>query len=194
MKKIFFVWLVMSAPLAQAGVLLEPILGYESGKLKCTTVGGSDCAGTVTAVVYGGRLGYKLPLGLWFAGEYNGSSGGKSTQPAGASDIDFDHTSIGATVGIDLLFGLRFFAGYNFSETVETKAPGASKSEFYGGKSTRFGIGYKLPLLPLAFNLEMLDGDYKKLKAGGTTYNVSDVYSELKHTGYALTISAPLDF
>lgn len=179
---------------AGAGIMIEPWLGYESGKVKCTTVGGSDCGGDTTGVHYGARLGYKTIVGLWLAGEYNGSSGLKTTQPNGNPDLDTEHKSIGATVGFDLLFGLRLFAGYNFVEELETSSPGSSSAKYKGGNSVKIGAGYKLPLIPLAFNLEMITSTYKKLETNGIEVDVDSVYSTLKHTGYILSVSAPFDF
>lgn len=180
---------------AGAGIMIEPWVGYESGKMKCTTSGGSDCGGDVTGMHYGARLGYKSIVGLWVAGEYNGSSGLKTTQPNGDPDMDAKHTSIGATVGFDMLFGLRAFAGYNFSENLETTDSAGDTDKFYGGSSTKIGVGYKLPMIPLAFNLEMNSATYKKYKgSNGTVYDIDTVFSTFKHTGYILSVSAPFDF
>lgn len=195
-RVLFFLSIVFFLPVSHAGVLLEPWLGYGIGKLDCTNVAGTDCSSDVTGVHYGARVGYKSMIGLWVAGEYNGSTDLK-TEDSDPTDTDSDlqRTSLGVTVGFDLIFGLRVFAGYNFQEKIVAKGD-TSDTTYDGGNSTKIGAGFKFPLLPLALNVEMNNATYKDFSTtnGGGSGKVADVFPTFKGSTLIFSVSAPLDF
>ncbi len=180
---------------AHADIMIEPWLGYEMGKSKCTTVADGNCSGDITATAYGLRLGYKSMIGLWVAGEYDGDSGGSfsADDTTVVSSGDTKHTSLGVTAGFDIIMGLRVFAGYNFKDQLDVTSAGTT-TKFTGGNSIKIGAGYKLPLIPLAFNFEIFQGSYKKYDDGTNSGDVDTIYSTFKSSAYILSVSAPLSF
>lgn len=193
--------LVFFVPASNAGIMLEPWLGYEpKGKMDCTDITGDPCGGDGKGMHYGARVGYKLPvIGLWFAGEYNGSSGYEAENPPPDPADKLTHTALGVTAGIDLIFGLRVFAGYFFQEKLEVKSS-SSKLTLDGGNMIKFGAGYKFPLLPVAVNVESYsatyeDGTLTDTASGATaTFKVKDFFQTFKRTGIIVSVSAPFDF
>lgn len=64
---------------AQAGLMIEPYVGYERSAAKAdfkiaNIAALTDASGTMTGTSYGLRLGYKLLLG-WVALDYSAGSG-----------------------------------------------------------------------------------------------------------------------
>jgi len=184
-----------------AGVMVEPWVGYGTGKLNCTDLNtGADCGAKVSGINYGARLGYKVPVvGVWGALEYDGSAKLKSESnvSTGTPEDEVVHTSLGLTVGWDLIFGLRVFGGYNFQEklTITSGDPtNPGDTIIDGGNSVKIGAGYKFPLIPLAINLEMVNGTYKDFKTPSQSGKISDVFSTYKSSTTILSVSAPFDF
>jgi hypothetical protein len=176
---------------AHAAVLVEPIVGYLSQSTKCTLLNGTDCKSKETGPLYGARLGYMAPMGLWAALEYDASSG--KSKPQVGTKSDYTYSSTGITVGADISF-FRVFAGYGFMNKGTFKSPGSSANELTGGSVVKIGAGYKFPVLPLAINVEMDSIEFKKFESSGMKFKVKDVFSTLKSNALIVTISAPFSF
>jgi len=177
--------LSMLAVAAMAGDwLVEPYLGYSfiSGDVHGVDVEGNG-------VQYGARLGYNFPL-LSTGLQYDRNS---------ITDLKFsDYESYGKGEGTGSnlgvfalaalpLVGLRAWGTYFFMAGIDgTKSGGPlSDDTKIRGHAFGLGVGYKLPVLPLAFNLEYRQATYdKKDIAPGT----AEIYA---FTG---TVSCPLDF
>jgi hypothetical protein len=196
-KQIFAVSLFLTfSSLVNAGVLLEPYIGYEFAKnavSKVTYVVGSDAGGTTNGSTYGLRLGYKLPVLAWVA--LDASMGTGKFKPDNVFDFTDDQTSdrtvLGVTAGIDLPIFLRVWAGYGFSDQMSLKDSAGTKDTFKG-TNTKIGIG--LGFIPfVSVNIEYIMRKYTDgTLATGETF--SSVYSKAEQTSTMISISAPFNF
>ena len=159
---------VFAAGQAQAGIYIEPFIGYETGE----TEENDD----YTGVGFGARLGYQM-LGLAFGAEY-ASSGLTIKYTDGSADQDADTTDLGLFVSYQFPILFRVFATYFLDSTAE-----AGAAEFTGNGGTRLGVGYTgLPFVVI--NFEMLNRKYDTLKFGAIS---SSQDSDIK--GYMLSVS-----
>jgi hypothetical protein len=151
---------------AQAGLLLEPIISYETGKMGTTSVSGTGV---------GMRVAYTM-MGAWVGGEYDTvtlkDSASNSNKPV----------DLGASVGYDFpVLPLRVFGTYFVNTAYESG--GATVS----GTGTKVGVS--LTMLPLvSINIESIARNFTKMKAGSIE---STIDSKLSTTG--ISVSLPFD-
>jgi hypothetical protein len=175
-----------------AGLLLEPILGYgmntTTGTVKAS---GASFSTEANGLGLGARVGYILPLGLWFAGEYVTflETDNKVKEPAGQANGKVSSSTAFLDVGFDLpAIPLRFWVGYAFmnSATVKSQAP----DQEFTGTGYKLGVGYKaIPLLSI--NLEYIMNMHDKIKGSGIEMDVSNVYDGYKSSTIFLSVSVP---
>lgn len=178
MKKLLFtIALVVGfSSVSNAALLLEPYLGYESGKV---SMPGFDAKPTGTAL--GVRVAYKIPM-FWFGFDGSTSSGKLNPETSGASNDAYARTVLGVVAGVDFPILLRAWAGYGFSNKLANKD--AANSDMTG-TSTKVGIGFTgLPFVSL--NLELITDNIDKVD------NVA--VSGITSSGYLLSVSLPLEF
>jgi hypothetical protein len=155
---------------AQAGILLEPFMAYETGKFKAPG-GESDAAGTS----FGARVGYSM-LGLFGALEYNVGS----LTAKGTPDVTFSSNDMGLTVGYKFPILFQAYATYFL-----TSKASSSVSDVSGGGGTRIGFGYTgLPFV--ALNVEMVSRKYNKLTPAGAAEVDQD--NDLNTTAISLSL------
>lgn len=177
-KLLSFVLLLGSATTAQAGLLVEPILGLNvNHKLEG---GGDDLSGLGGA--YGARLGYQnygFQLGL----DYLASS---TDMDDDAFKNNFKSQDWGAFVGFEFPILVRVYAGYIFSSTGEAKLKTGGSAKLEGGSGTKIGIGFTgLPFVDI--NVEYRRGTYDDVKFAGVKGSDVDFSSTM------LSISLPLN-
>jgi hypothetical protein len=184
---IFLIMSLFVSSFAHAGFLAEPWVGYESGSTACTgATSGSDCAAKSSGAKYGARLGWMIPMGMWFAAEYMGGSSTLKYDDGSADDTG-EHTVLGAALGYDFGSGLRLFAAYGASNTMKVKS---SVEITFKGTNTRAGVGYKFN--HFSVNLEYHMDTFTKLDSPSqniTDMDVSTVFSKFSPTGMMLTFS-----
>ena len=167
---------VVAAPTAQAGVLIEPYVGYYMGK--STQPGSEDT--DIKGIGFGGRLGYKF-LGLmggidYMTGMYDADSTPK---------VDATPTDLGVFVGYEFPIMLRAYLVYNFQNKLEMDS--TTKVELEGKGGLKFGVGFTaLPLV--AINLEYMTAEFDEANGIDQTGN------ELETKFYGLNISIPFEF
>lgn len=182
-----FVFGISSA--AQAGILIEPYLGYEMGNVKSTsaTPGSAEETDTANGVGYGLRLGYKFLI-PWVALDYTAGSG-KTKDDAGV-ESDATKSALGAVVGANLPL-VRFWAGYGFSNTLTFKETAGDTK--FKGTYTKVGLGFGfIPFVSL--NAEYIINNYNKIEL--PVYgerDKSEFFSSLKHDAVFISISAPFN-
>jgi hypothetical protein len=176
MKKVLVILAIFVSTNAFAGILLEPYLGYASGKV--TQSGQTDIK--VTGMGYGARLGYALPL-IFIAADYSMQK--TSAKQGSNPSIDADVSDIGLVVGANLPI-IRLWAGYDFKSKVDMGSNG-----YMTGKGMKVGVGYKLPAIPVSFNFEYIMDNYDKNISGGVT-TATDKDAKVMF----LSVSAPLMF
>lgn len=148
-------------PQSQAGVLLEPVLGYSFTKIDPKE--GSADNGRGPSI--GGRLGYQN-LGFQLGLDYLQSTINVDEK---RYKEDLKTSEFGAFVGFEFPVLLRVYAGYIFSATGEAKYDGGLGKEtlkFEDGTGTKFGVGFTgLPFVDI--NFEYRKGKFGEYKLGG---------------------------
>lgn len=172
MKKLLVILSLLVGTNASAGILLEPYVGYQVAK----NSGVSE--GDIKGLGYGARLGWTMPL-LFVAFDY--SMAAAKYEPDAGGEADWDYTAMGVVVGASLPV-IRVWAGYNFSAELEQEG-GAGTFE---GSGMKAGVGFKMPVLPISFNVEYLTNTYDEIDGSSI--------SDLKHKGLFVSVSAPLTF
>ncbi len=173
-----FAVLILSISSANAGVLIEPVIGYN---LKFDF---KDDSGTEKGMgtSFGGRLGYQN-LGLQLGLDYLKSSI-KMDDDAYEENVSMGEWA--AFVGYEFPVLLRVYAGYIFSATAETES-GGSKVEFSEGSGSKLGVGFTgLPFVVV--NFEYRTGNFEEGKSGGLTGD-----ADLDYKAYMLSLSLPIN-
>lgn len=159
-------------PQAQAGVLLEPYLGYHMGKDK-------DAVDTDTnGMVFGGRVGYSQ---LGFAAGLDIMQGAwtHKSKPS----VDTTPSDMGLFVAYEFPVLLRAYAVYNLQSNLGIKF--ANGNDTYKGNGFKIGVG--ITTLPfVAVNLEYRTSTFTKNNTGAMN-------PSYKQDTYGLTVSLPLD-
>lgn len=158
---------------AQAGMHVEPYVGYNGGTIQ-VKVGGLDVGDAMQGMLFGARLGYSLPL-FYVAADYSMGSGLKS-EVSGLS-VDIDVNRLGIVAGFTALPMFDFYGGYLLNTSVKYD----TGAEF---KGSGLKAGVALTMLPLvSINVEYIINNYKD--ANGAT--------DIKETAGVLSLSIPLD-
>lgn len=178
MKKLFALCaLIMGfSSVSNAGLLLEPYLGYEMGTTK-------DPDGKLDGTQMGLRVAWTAPIMFWAGVDYTmGVSAKLKPDDSAIADSDAKRSTLYGVVGVDFPILLRGWFGYGFKN--ELKADDWDTK--YEGTSTKIGVGFTgLPFISL--NLEYLMEEFDK--ADGTT-----LATKAKNTGYVLSVSLPWEF
>ena len=180
---------------AQAGLLLEPYIGYETGGGKATYTSDATQSYTnkATGSTVGARVGYKLPLMFWLAADYSMTSGSDKYEFVDSNlneSPNFNRTSLYATVGMDFVILVRGYVGYSLSNE--------NKLKFSAGEVTAKGSAYKVGLgftgLPfVSINAEYVKYTYTDLSGALGSGKVSDLYSSFDNSAVMLGVSVPFN-
>lgn len=146
---------------ANAGLLIEPVLGYSFKSFEVDAPDSSQEKGS--GVSYGGRLGYQN-LGFQLGLDYLKSS-------ISLTDNDFKEdlstSEWAAFAGFEFPILLRVYAGYIFSANAETEVAGGTKLKLQDGTGMKLGVGFTgLPFVDI--NFEYRKGTYTKIKMGSS--------------------------
>ena len=157
---------------AQAGLLLEPYLGYSNGKIEQGSTS-NDYKGTQ----YGLRLGYSV---LFFAIGLDYTAAKYKDDATPENDLEIGDAGLFVAYKFPIL--LRAYATY----VPSAKMDYGTSTTLEDGTSTKLGLGFTgLPLVNI--NLEYQMAEYKEA-------NSLTLVDKVETTGYALTISAPFTF
>lgn len=163
---------------AKAGVLIEPVLGYNFGKFEGDNAIDSE---KFTGPAFGGRLGYQN-LGFQLGVDYL-----RSTLNIDDNSFKEDLTASewAGFVGFEFPVLLRVYAGYIFSAQGETEVAGSTKLDFNEGSGMKFGVGFTgLPFVDI--NFEYRKGSFAEYKLGGTK-----VEESIDYNSFMVGISLP---
>jgi hypothetical protein len=197
MKKILAIVLLAMgvSGVAHAGFLIEPYLGYNSGTstleytdLAAAFTGESNANSKYTATAFGARIGYMLPMRLWFAADVAMASGKNTPDNSSYNDTDFSAQTLGLDVGFDLPFLARFWAGYIFSNSATFKGTSDTK---YTGTGMKVGVGFKI-IPKVSLNFEYITNSFTKFDSDSGSGDLSDTYKTNTNTGYMVSLSVPL--
>ena len=161
---------------AQAGVLIEPYLGYNGGTIKASLPAPfPEVSEGMTGVVYGARLGYKMAV-FYVAADY---SMGSLKAEISNSDTDFKVSRFGAVAGFTGLPMVDFYAGYLFNSSMEVDETGGAK---FAGSGFKLGVAFTtLPLISI--NLEYIMN----------SFDDETPYTDVKESAAVLSVSVPFD-
>lgn len=165
---------------ANAGLLVEPYLGYELGKVKYDIpVHNLTFDLDQTGAVYGIRLAHTLPL-MFFGVDYSIAPKLKQ-KVSNLNADDVSRQSFYGIAGVSIPF-LRGWIGY------------APFHQFKDGsdkiKGSAIKIGGSFSMIPLvSVNLEYVRSMMKKVESGGSSINLSS--GEVSGNSIILTISVP---
>ena len=167
----------------KAGVLIEPVVGYNFGKFEVDNTGFSEEKANGASI--GGRIGYQQ-LGFQLGLDYLRSS-------LNVDDNDYKEdlvtSEFGGFIGFEFPILLRVYAGYIFSATGETEADfgsGKQDLEFKDGSGAKFGVGFTgLPFVDI--NFEYRKGTFKEYKLGSTK-----VEEDTSYNAFMIGLSLPL--
>ncbi len=160
---------------ANAGLLLEPYLGYYAGKWE--QGGGNE---KFSGAGFGARVGYKHVLGPMFGLDY---MTGKF-EDKGDLKADLTPQQLGAFVGFEFPILLRVYAAYNFSDKLKFKSDYRSGT-YEGDSGIKLGVGFTaLPLLSI--NVEYVASSYDEFRGSATSPDFETKY-------YGLSVSLPFD-
>ena len=175
--------LSLFAASAMAGnFLIEPYAGYAS-----TTGDVAKVDTKASGIQYGARVGINFTvISVGAVYDQIKSTDFKFKDGNGKSEADF--TNLGAFVLASLpVVGWRVWGSYFFDAQAEgTKSGGViADGSKWGGTAVGVGVGYKLPAVPAAINVE-----YRK-----ATYDDKDIKPlEAVNESWIATVSFPLDF
>lgn len=157
---------------ADAGVLLEPVLGYTFGKAETDLPGSNE--DKFKGSSYGARVGYQN-LGFQLGLDYLRSS-------VELDDNDFkenlDINEFAGFVGFEFPVLIRVYAGYIFSANGETEAniSGTNQTvKLSDGTGMKAGLGFTgLPFVDI--NFEYRKGSFSEYKNAAGKQNVDTDY------------------
>lgn len=199
---LFFLFSLISYTPAQAGILIEPYVGYGSGTYASSFKTSTTTYDTTTSgAMYGGRLGLSF-LGLWLAADYTSTSPSVTfAKPADTSKGSAISNMAFIDAGFDFPFLFRFWGGYGVSNyqkiNYQSSAGLPMEVKFKGGSAVKAGLGFKLAYF-FSVNFEYIKPTYTKYEVitDGVSAGEADVdtdFSELKQDMYSVSISFPLN-
>lgn len=178
---------------AQAGFMIEPYLGYDSSTLVLEQKSsGTDSGGKVSGVRPGLRLGYTLPVFVWFALDYSMLTGATVAGNTSSGDGKVDSSNLFVDVGFDFPVLARVWAGVGAMNTA-TKKPDSSgaASDLTFDSAIKLGVGFKMiPFVSL--NIEYYTMNLKELETNGTKISVDSTYKAATDNGFLVSLSVPL--
>lgn len=149
---------------AQAGVFIEPELGYGFSTFKDKTPVPPQSL-KVNNYYYGARAGWQFHNWFFIGADYSATFGGKAKNDVGTK-YNIDDKNLYGIIGGDWNV-IRAYVGYGFQNdfTLDT----GTKTKYNGGTHYKVGLAYKIfPML--ALNVEYLASSYKKsIQTGGTS-------------------------
>lgn len=157
---------------AQAGLHVEPFLGYHMGKDDSTP------ENDITGTEMGARVGFST-LGLSVGGELSKGMYDVDSNPS----VDLEPTNMGIFAAFEFPILVRAYATY----IINAKADYGSSTEIEGS-GVRLGVGFTgLPFI--AINVEYIDTTYDECSGSVACVGWSDYKSKL----YGINVSLPLD-
>ncbi|WP_413291082.1 outer membrane beta-barrel protein [Bdellovibrio sp. HCB337] len=192
MKKFFAIYVVLMAltiQYAEAGMLVEPYLGYDQSSMEVVTVGNVDASATNSGLDYGARAGYRFSQGMWLSAEYALGNGSVKPKDSAQEDATYTKSAMSAVVGYDH-DKFRLWLGYGVSDKLTFKDSTGTTN--LSGTNYKLGFGFK-PAAQFSVNLEYLVPSYTKFNNGGADADVSTAFSKLNGASTQLSLSMPFD-
>jgi hypothetical protein len=169
MKKCLAVLFTLFLAHAHAGVLIEPVVGYNFAKFEFPESDSFSASGPS----FGGRIGYQQ-LGFQLGVDYLNST-------LSHDEDDFDDFSMGewtGFVGFEFPILLRVYAGYILSATASSENDDGDKVELTKGSGMKAGLGFTmLPFVDI--NVEYRKGTFDELEIAGVEVDGGTDYQSI---------------
>lgn len=133
---------------ANAGLLIEPYMGFETGTTAAAS-SSADLTAKTSGMAIGARIGYSLPVLFWAGLDYSLLASGTAKPTITGSDYTFSRSDLYLVAGVNLPILLRAWLGYGLANTLTAKK--ATGDETYkGGTNYKIGVGFTmLPMVTL---------------------------------------------
>ena len=180
---IFFTFITVITATANAGILLDPYVGYGFGKTKFSSPASIEFDNTATQ--FGARIAYTVPI-FFIGADYMILTGKSKVTSGPGKDSDISGNALYLMVGAHIPL-LRGYLGYGVLGNTVVKD--SSSEATYTGSSMKLGVGFTgLPFV--ALNLEYYRDTYNKYKDSV----LGDGSCDGTPNTYFLTVSLPLEF
>lgn len=198
MRSFLVLLVLVCASLANAGVLIEPYLGYQTGETKYKYISGQ---GPYSDQQVGASLGLRLAFVLKRAGDpsaptivYLGADGsyfsGKQTADKGnisSENCDVTGSSIYGIVGFLTFPGFAVRIGYAPMDSYEHK-----ETVPYRTNGSAYKVGLALNILLFSINADyIMHSVEKKIDNTGSETKTSDVYKDYSYNQFLISMSVP---
>lgn len=192
MKKLLLSLVVLAiSNMAQAGWLVEPVVGYVSGTSSTELLaayGGTKSSSTDTSTLASLKLGYVFGNRISLSAEYAMIMSGQSKPDTGATS-DFTGSDTFINVGYEAPMW-RAYLGYDLSPTITFAKTATSAESKLTGTNMKVGLGW-MPMNHVAINFEYWMPKFTSIESSGTTTKVSDYYKTFDTTSYNINVSFP---
>lgn len=185
---------LLCTSVAHAGLLIEPVLGYNLGSKFDDESDYIQESSGKTGPAFGGRLGYQH-LGFQLGLDYLNSHIDVGQDEVGDH---FKTSEFAGFVGFEFPLFLRLYAGYVFSATsneVSIEDPDDAvddKLTFVGGSGPKFGVGFTgLPFIDVNFEVRSVSYDIEV--EDGPTGDKDELDDTMKNTVYMMSLSLPIN-
>lgn len=181
---------------AQAGILIEPHIGYDMTRVVKNAVATPtvDSGFKTNAPTFGARIGYTTSKMVWFGADVDYATGKNAynNTTVNSTNFSFTRTDGYALIGIDFPKFIRGWAGYGFSSKMTLQTTGGDT--VVTGTSMKGGIG--LTIIPkVSINAEYVVRNMTDEKIGSAaSTKVSTTYGTYKDVGAVVSISTPFMF
>lgn len=189
-KLLFLASIVLFNINAHALFLISPYAGYSSLNTKITDLANTTADIKLDSPIYGLGLNYLTPGGVFLG--VNGSyvdGKGKVTVNSIGTDIDINHTTASAQLGLVVMNSMKIYLGYLVKNDLNIKSN--TSDSLLTGPGYQAGIELLINRFSsLAVNYDLQQFDKIKNNTTGQTDSISSVYSKID----SQTISGQLKF
>jgi hypothetical protein len=176
------------------GFYIEPGLTYETGNWTASFPAPfNNTSGTTQG------FGLELKGGLHFAEIFFAGLDAMGSQPTfnnpgNSYNAPSTETSLGVIAGLQMpITGLRAWAGYLFSGTLDPQASNGTDFKFQNGTGYKLGVGFQITMISL--NLEYIAMNYPQTvlqSVGPFSTNATLNNTTLANSSFVFSVSVPL--
>lgn len=190
---IVIAWILLSPLALRAGWVLEPYLGYETGRHTMKDNADFDASGKTSMTLFGFRGGWAHARGFWITLDALSGFAGKFSydDPVNGADSKTARMDLGLTAGFDFPRAGRAYLGYVVAPELRMDPGTGTEEKYLGGFGFKIGIGYTL-LRNLAINLEYYGSFPKKYEIGDASGDISETFNQFSESGYRFVLSFPM--
>jgi hypothetical protein len=189
---LFILPVVVTVSVANAGFLIEPIIGYQTGTADSkllASLGGTERTITTTGASYGLGLGWRFPSKVFVGADYLVAPLETKFSPdfTGAPD-KLSATAYYLTLGYQAHPLGKVYLGVGAFSSEDN----ASTSTKYTGTSLKAGAGYEF-YNHIALHAEYILYTLTEFQTGGQTIKSADYYEKFNYTATMIAFRFPFE-